>query len=172
MNQSIESSEIDRRILLIRGQRVMLDFDLARIYGVSTSRLNQQVNRNKGRFPEDFTFQLTAEEAVSSRLQIATLKKGRGGNLKYLPHAYTEHGAVAAAFVLNSEVAVAASIRIVRVFNHMRRMAAANKEVALKLIELEDKVGAHDVHIRALFAAIRRFLEPPPQPPREIGFKP
>jgi len=117
-------------------------------------------------------FRLTPHEAASSRLQSATLKRGRGGNLKYLPHAFTEHGAVAAAFVLNSGVAVAASIEIVRAFNRMRRMLMAHRGLAVKLAELERKFGTHDVQIQAIFAAIRRYLQPPPQPRREIGFKP
>ena len=97
MDHQSPSTDVEQRIQRIRGQDVMLDRELARLYGVSTTRLNQQVRRNKGRFPDDFMFQLTAEEAASSRLQTAILKTGRGGNLKYLPYAFTEHGAVAAA---------------------------------------------------------------------------
>ncbi len=165
--------DLDRHILRIRGQSVMLDFDLARIYGVSTKRLNEQVRRNRERFPEDFTFRLAPIEAqvlMASRTQNATLKRGQ--NIKHLPYAFTEHGAMMAAYVLKSPVAVAASIQIVRAFNRMRRMMAAHKGLAAKLAELERKFDSHDVQIQTLFETIRGFLEPPPEPPRRIGFSP
>ena len=164
-------SEVDRHILLIRGQSIMLDADLARIYGTSTLRLNQAVRRNEGRFPEDFMFQLTQREFEMLKSRLGASEARRGGR-RFLPFAFTEHGAVMLASVLNSEVAVAASIQIVRAFNRMRRMVAAHRGLAVKLAELERKSESHDVQIHVLFEAIRGFLAPPPEPPREIGFKP
>jgi hypothetical protein len=170
MGNHLEFSDVDRYILLIRGQRVMLDRDLAKLYGVQAIRLREQVKRNQHRFPEDFMFQLSENEAQALVSQnVIPSRQHLGG---YLPLAFTEHGAVMLASVLNSEVAVAASIQIVRAFNRMRRMLTAHRGLAVKLAELERKFGTHDVQIQAIFAAIRRFLEPPPQPPREIGFKP
>jgi hypothetical protein len=127
------SEQIEDRILMIRGQKVMLDEDLATVYGVSTKRLNEQVKRNVGRFPQDFIFQLTQEEMDLVRSQIATASKR---NTRYLPYAFTEHGAVMAATILNSPIAVQASIYIVRAFVKMRSILAAHKELAKKLEEL------------------------------------
>ena len=158
-------------IYTIRGHRVMLDRDLARLYGVSTSRLNQQVKRNRGRFPEDFAFQLTGKEAACSRLQFAILNRGRGKNLKYRPHVFTEHGAVAAAFVLNSAVAVSASIQIVRAFNRLRR-ALAHKNLEMALAELAQRVAGHDHQFEVVFEALREMMEPPMRPSKRIGFAP
>ena len=147
----------------------MLDADLARIYRIPTFRLNEAVKRNRERFPGDFMFRLTKEEKTALVANHGHLQR-----LKFspnLPAAFTEHGAVMLASVLKSPIAVAASIQIVRAFNRMRRMVAAHKELADKLSELEGKVRTHDVQIRALFAAIRGFLESPPEPRRRIGFK-
>ena len=162
---------VTQLIYNIRGHRVMLDRDLAQLYGVSTARLNQQVKRNKGRFPDDFTFQLTAKESGCSRLQFATLNRARGKNLKYRPHAFTEHGAVAAAFVLNSAVAVSASIQIVRAFNRLRR-ALAHKNLALALTELARRVAGHDHQFEVVFEALQEMMEPSVQPSKRIGFTP
>jgi hypothetical protein len=173
MDHQTEPPAVDDRILRIRGQRVMLDFDLAPMYHVTTKKLNQQVRRNRERFPDDFMFQLTWDEARA--LSVARPPEddsGRGHHLKYLPFAFTEHGAVMLASVLKSPTAVAASIQIVRAFNRMRRLLVAHKELAAKLAELEGKVDTHDGQIQALFAAMRSFLAPPPEPPRKIGFKP
>lgn len=164
-------------IHLIRGQRVMLDSDLAAIYQVSTKRLNQQLRRNRSRFPVDFAFQITAEEltnlksqiATSSlRLQTATSKK-RGGR-RYLPWVFTEHGAIMLASVLNSDVAVQASVRVVRAFVRLREMVSGNTALAAKLAELERRLDSHDGSIANLFLAIRQLLTPPAKPKREIGF--
>lgn len=145
----------------------MLDRDLSQIYEVKPFRLREQVKRNRGRFPEDFMFRLTEDEAKRMVSQNAIpSRKYLGG---HLPYVFTEHGAVMLASVLRSPVAVAASIEIVRAFNRMRRMAAANREVALKLLEHEDKLGAHDAQIKNLFAIIRWFLEPPQEPSHRIG---
>jgi hypothetical protein len=169
----IPIERIDNRILLIRGRRVMLDADLAQLYGVSTKRLNEQVRRNADRFPDDFMLRLTAREAASLRSQIATLKTGRGRHRKYLPWAFTEHGAIMAATILNSRRAVRASILVVRAFVRLRQVLATHRRLAAKLAQLERRVGTHDAAIGELMDAIRRLMEPPPEPPRErIGFHP
>ncbi len=165
---------IERRIYLIRGQKVMTDWDLAEIYGVSTKRLNEQVRRNKRRFPEDFVFSLTPKEAkelVSLRSQIATLKKRRGSHRKYLPHVFTEHGAVMLASILNSATAVTASIHVVRAFVRLRQMALAQKELAADFERLERDVRGHGKSIRNLWEAIDDLLDPPEPPRPRIGFK-
>jgi len=136
----IPIERIERAIYVVRGQKVMLDSDLAALYGVSTARLNQQVNRNVERFPEDFMFQLTIEEFKVLMLQIATSKKGRGGRRK-LPLVFTEHGAIMAANMLNSKRAVRMSVFVVRAFVKLRETALRYKELAAKITELERKVG-------------------------------
>jgi hypothetical protein len=156
-------------IYQIRGQRVMLDFDLARIYGVTTKRLKEQFRRNTKRFPEDFAFKLTHQELTSLRPQIAT--SSLHGGRRHLPVAFTEHGALMLASVLNSQMAVEASVRVVRAFVLMREQLAAHKELAQTLSELENRVSGHDEAIANLFEAIRQLIEPPlPENRREIGF--
>jgi hypothetical protein len=160
---------IEDLVFLVRGQRVMLDSDLAVVYGVSAKRLNEQVRRNLERFPATFAFQLNQSEWDSLRSQFAT-SKGRGGR-RYLPWAFSEHGALQLASVLNSKIAVKASIRVVQVFISMREQLAAHKELAGKLAELEDRVSGHDRAIQDLFEAIRQLIEPAlPEKHREIGF--
>jgi len=160
---------IEDMIYLIRGQRVMLDFDLARVYGVTTKRLKEQFRRNAKRFPNDFAFQLANQELTILRSQIATSRLH--GGLRYLPTAFTEHGALMLASVLNSPVAIDASVRVVRAFVLMREQLAAHKELALKLEELESRVSGHHEAIANLFEAIRRLVEPPlPENRRQIGF--
>ncbi len=177
MQKSLQRAAIGQIGLLIhfvRGQRVMLDSDLAAIYGVSTKRLNEQVKRNINRFPSDFAFQLTTEEADNSRSepmrsQIATASRR---NVRHRPWVFTEHGAIMLASVLNTPLAMEASVRVVRAFVHLREMLASNKELAVKLAELERRLGAHDHAIKTLFDAIKQLLEPPveEQRRREIGF--
>jgi hypothetical protein len=164
------AGSIERLIYLIRGQKVMLDSDLAEIYGVSTHRLNEQVQRNRDRFPEDFAFQLTRQEFRRLISQIAISKKGRGGRRK-LPWVFTEHGAIMLASVLNSPVAVNASVKVVRAFVRLRELLASNRELAQKLGELERKLEGHDVAIRNLFEAIRQLLHSPEPQRRQIGFQ-
>jgi hypothetical protein len=167
-NRKIDN--VERAIYLIRGQRVMLDSDLAAIYGTSTMRLNEQFRRNRKRFPDDFAFVLTREEFACLISQIAISKKGRGGRRK-LPIAFTEHGAIMLASVLNSSVAVQASVRVVRAFVRLREMVSANAQLATKLAELERRLDSHDEAIVDLFATLRRLLEPAePTRKREIGF--
>jgi phage regulator Rha-like protein len=162
----------------VRGTRVVLAADLAKVYGVTVKRLNEQVKRNIERFPEDFMFRLTEQEALllqDSRSQIATLKQGQ--NIKYLPYAFTEHGAVMAANVLRSKRAIAMSVYVVRAFVKLREMMAGSSELEKKLRELEGKLTTRqDVHEKAilqLFSQIRELLRPPPPAPqrqRRIGF--
>jgi hypothetical protein len=160
---------VEAAIYLIRGQRVMLDSDLASIYGTSTMRLNEQFKRNRKRFPQDFAFLLTREEFTNLISQNA-ISRSHGGRRK-LPIAFTEHGAIMLASVLNSDVAVQASVRVVRAFVRLREMVAANAQLAAKLIELERRLDSHDEAIVDLFAALRRLLEAPePKTKREIGF--
>jgi len=171
---SLADGQIARAILLIRGERVILDADLARLYGVTTKRLNEQVRRNIGRFPLDFMFQLTGEDVECLRSQFATLDRrpGRGQYSKYLPLVFTEHGAIMAANVLNSPCAVQASVFVVRAFVRLRNALAQHKELAAKLNELEGKVEKHDQQIVALIQAIRQLMTPPNDPPRKpIGFR-
>src|SRR5438309_427172 len=148
----------------------MLDSDLAAIYQVSTKRLNEQLRRNRSRFPVDFAFQLTGEELTDLRSQIATSKK-RGGR-RYLPWVFTEHGAIMLASVLNSDVAIQASVRVVRAFVYLREQLASNKKLAQKFAELEKRLDSHDESIATLFEAIRQLLEPAAPAParREMGF--
>jgi len=159
--------DIATRIHTIRGQRVMLDSDLAALYGVTTRRLNEQVKRNQHRFPPDFMFQLSANEVTSLISQIATSKRGRGGRHK-LPYAFTEHGAVMLASVLNSPIAVAASIQVVRAFVQLRGVLASHKELARRLDEME---GKYDAQFKVVFQAIRELMQPPPTPRKQIGFQ-
>jgi hypothetical protein len=160
---------VESAIYLIRGQRVMLDSDLAEIYGTSTRRLNERLRRNRERFPLDFAFQLSAEEFKGLMSQIATSKKGRGGRRK-VPWVFTEHGALMLATVLSSKVAIQASVRVVRAFVRLREMVAANAEFGNKLKELERRLDSHDQAIVELFAVLKRLLEPETKPKREIGF--
>ena len=156
---------IERAILSIRGEKVMLDSDLAELYGVETKRLNEQVRRNLSRFPPDFMFQLTSQEWESLRSQFATLK--RGEHRKYLPCAFTEHGALMLANVLNSERAAQTSVQVVRAFVRLRQMLASNAELARKLAALENK---YDAQFKVVFDAIRQLMSPPEPKRREIGF--
>ncbi len=165
---------IASRIVVLRGQRVMLDADLAALYGVETRRLNEQVRRNPERFPADFMFALTHAEWEALRSQIATLKTGRGQHRKYLPYAFTEHGAIMAATVLNSPRAVEISVYVVRAFVQLRELLAGNKELARRLDQLEQhlerKLTTHDQAIAGILDALRQLMAPPPASKRGIGF--
>src|SRR5258706_12791412 len=162
---------VESRIVLIRGQKVVLDDDLAELYGVSVKRFNEQVKRNAHRFPEDFVFRLTPAESRVLRSQFATSKAGRGG-WRYLPFAFTEHGAIMAASVLNSPPAVQMSVFVVRAFVRLREMLATNRELAEKFGELERRLETHDVAIRQILGAIKRLMQPPAKPRQSIGFRP
>ena len=171
---AVPGANVADRIVLIRGQRVILDSDLAALYDVPTKRLNEQVRRNPGRFPLDFMFLLSAEEWDSLRSQIATLKMGRGAHRKFLPYAFTEHGALMAASVLNSPQAIEMSIFLVRTFVKMREALGAHRELSRQLDELEarieGKLARHDQAIADILAAIRSLMKPPPSDRRPIGF--
>ena len=160
--------QIEQAILLVRGQRVMLDRDLAAMYGVTTGNLNKAVRRNWSRFPADFMFQLTADEAEDSRFQFGILK--RGMNIKYLPCVFTQEGVAMLSGVLRSPRAEQVNIAIMRAFVRLRETLSLHKELAHKLAELERKIENHDENIRTLFEAIHQLMTPPETPHREIGF--
>jgi hypothetical protein len=164
-------AQIESRIFLIRGQKAMLDADLAELYGVETKRLNEQVRRNSERFPEDFMFRLTAEEkseVVANCDHLAKLKFSPS-----LPYAFTEHGTIMAASILNSPRAIETSVHVVRAFVHMRELLSGHKELAQKLAQLERKVGAHDKAIAEIINTIRQLMAPSePNKKRPIGFAP
>lgn len=160
---------IESRILTLRGHRVLLDEDLTRLYEVPARALNQAVKRNGRRFPGDFAFRLTKGEVQGIRSQIVTASRR---NVRHLPLAFTEHGALMAANVLRSGRAAAASVLVVRAFVRLRREMGARRDLAEKLAELERRVGGHDDALRSLMAAIRGLLQEPDDPPREkIGFR-
>lgn len=165
---------IASRIVTLRGQRVILDADLAALYGVETKRLNEQVRRNAERFPGDFMFALDQAEWEALRSQFATLKTGRGQHRKYMPYVFTEHGAIMAATVLNSPRAVEVSIYVVRAFVQLRELLAGHKELAKRLDELETRIErklmTHDQAIAGILDAIRQLMAPPAAKKRPIGF--
>ena len=163
------AADIVRFITVLRGQRVILDADLAAIYGVTTGRLNEAVKRNAERFPEDFMFRLTVAEHAALISQIATSKPSRGGRRK-LPWAFTEHGAIQAANVLNSPRAIAMGVYVVRAFVRLRELLASNAVLARKLEELERKYRHHDAAIVAILTAIRELTHPTTAKRRGIGF--
>jgi len=152
-------------ITRVRGHAVILDTDLAALYGVPVKRLNEQVRRNADRFPEDFVFQLSEQEWKALRSRFAT-SKGRGGR-RYLPYAFTEHGAIMAANVLNSTQAIQMSVAVVRAFVRLRRMALSVEGLARKVAELEKK---YDASFRVVFDAVRQLMNPPQPPRKPIGF--
>jgi hypothetical protein len=160
--------DIERLILVVRGQKVLLDADLARLYGVTTKRLNEQVKRNRERFPERFLFQLAADEKSEVVAICDHLKKLRFSPV--LPYAFTEHGAIMAATVLNSPRAIQMSIYVVEAFVRLRELLALNRELAQTFAELERRVVTHDGQIQALFEAIRQLMTPTEEPRRQIGF--
>jgi len=167
-DQLVPTEVIEQRIHLVRRQRVMLDRDLAELYGVTTAALNQAVKRNAGRFPEDFMLRLTREEFDSLRSQIVTLE-GRGKHPKYLPRVFTEQGVAMLSGVLRSKRAVQVNIAIMRTFVQLRRMLETNEVLARKLADLEAK---YDDKFRVVFDAIRQLMAPPTvdQERSQIGF--
>jgi len=165
----VVQGSIERRIHIIRGEKVVLDSDLAVLYGIPPKRLNEQVKRNRRRFPNDFMFRLTAKEARALRSQIATINGGRGRHRKYAPYAFTEHGVAMLASVLNSKVAVRVSLQIVRTFVRLRAAIAAHTELARKLEQLERK---YDGQFTVVFEAIRQLMAPgTAKAKRAIGFR-
>jgi phage regulator Rha-like protein len=165
----IEEKIVDK-IHLIRGQKVMIDRDLAELYGVETRRLKEQVNRNLSRFPKHYMFELTQKEYESLRSQNATLKQG--GHTKYLPYAFTEHGVLMLANVLKSGRAIEMSIKVIDVFVKLREMLLTHKDILLKLELLEKQVVQNSEEIQTIFSALKQLLNPPQEPRKRIGFKP
>ena len=179
MSNAIAVEVIATRILELRGKKVMLDRDLAKLYGVKVKRLNEQVKRNTKRFPDDFMFQITKEEinslrshfvTLNSRSQFATLKQGQ--NIKYLPYVFTEHGVAMLSSVLNSERAIQVNILIMRAFTKLREILLTHKDLAAKIEALEKKYAEHDQTIKEIFEAIKQLFQPPPaKEKRIIGFR-
>lgn len=161
---------VESRILLLRHQRIILDADIAELYGVPVKVLNQQIKRNQKRFPADFVFQLSSKEYEALRSQFVTSKERRGGR-RYLPYAFTEHGAIMAATVLNSERAVEMSVFVVRAFVRLREMLANNRKLAGKIDELENRLDTHDSTIQDLIEAIKELMTPEDPPRKRIGFQ-
>ena len=175
MKDLIPQEIIERKIYLVRGRKVILDSELAKLYGVPTKRLKEQVKRNIKRFPEDFMLELTMEEFEILRSQFAT---SRWGGERYLPYAFTEQGVAMLSSVLNSERAIEVNIAIMRAFVRLREILLTHKDLASKIAALELKYKNHDMrfseydkHIMAIFEAIKKLMSPPPElPKRRIGF--
>jgi len=170
MTTTVPIESIVSKIVFIRDEKVMLDRDLAELYGVETGALNRAVKRNTERFPEDFMFQVTGEEAEVLRCQTGISKHGRGGR-RYLPYVFTEQGVAMLSSVLNSKQAIDVNIAIMRAFVQLRKMIASNTKLARKLAELEQHLESHDEQIQAIFEAIRQLMTPPAKPRKKIGFE-
>jgi len=167
----ISDEEVMNKIYLIRGKKVMLDRDLAELYGVTTGNLNLAVKRNKGRFPDDFMFVLTREEFEFLILQFAISKKeGRGGRRK-LPNVFTEEGVSMLSGILNSEIAIRVHIQIIRVFAKMRELLLTQREILLQLEKMEKKLAGHDEDIISIFNYLKHLLNPAQPPRRRVGFR-
>jgi phage regulator Rha-like protein len=166
----VPAERVEKAILLVRGQKVILDADLAKLYGVETGILNRAVKRNIERFAEDFMFQLTTDEVEHLRCQIGTSKKGRGGR-RYPPYAFTEQGVAMLSSVLNSKRTIEVNIAIMRAFVKLREMVSTHKKLASKLSELERKIESHDENIQTIFEAIRQLMIQPEKPRKKIGFQ-
>ena len=163
---------IDVPIHIVRGQRVVLDSDLAALYGVETKVFNQAIRRHLARFPDDFSFLLTGDEWLVLRSQIVTSNVGRGGR-RYIPRAFTEHGALMAASVLNSDQAISMSVYVIRAFIEIREQIAANATILKRLAEIDNTLLIHDASLRDIYKKLMPLLAPPPAPPRKsIGFHP
>ena len=166
----ILSKRVSSKILVLRNQKVILDTDLADLYGVTVKRLNEQLKRNLQRFPPDFLFTLTRVEYQNLRSQNATSRSAHGGR-RYLPYAFTEHGAIMAATILNSPNAVAMSVFVVRAFMQMREQLAANAAILKRLAEIDKTLLEHDSALRTIWTKLQPLLAPPPEKPRRrIGF--
>jgi hypothetical protein len=165
----LAADDIQRLVHVVRGQRVMLDFDLARLYGVTTRRLNEQVSRNHERFPDDFAYQLTQQELTNLMSQNATSSLPHGGRRK-LPWVFTEHGVAMLSSVLKSPTAVRVNIEIIRIFVRLRRLMATPGELVEQLTQLAETVRLHDGQIKAIAQVLNRLMETPAKPMRPIGF--
>ena len=165
----VSVDQIERAIHIVRGQRVMLDSDLAKLYGVLTKRLNERVSRNEERFPSDFAFQLTEQEFMNLKSQFATSSFGHGGRRK-LPWVFTEHGVAMLSTVLNSPTAIQVNIEIMRAFVRLRRLLATPGELVAQLNQLADSVQLHDEQIKVITEILHQMMQPPDSPKRRIGF--
>jgi len=159
------------KIHMIRGQKVMLDMDLAELYQVENKRLKEAVRRNIFRFPEDFMFELTTEEIESLRTQFASLKTGRGQHTKYKPFAFTEQGVAMLSSILNSKTAIHVNIQIIRIFTKMRQVILDHKDILLQLEKIENKLTKHDDDITLIFQCLKKLLNPPQTPRPKVGFR-
>ena len=166
---SVVSEAVIQKIYLVRGQKVMLDSDLAVLYGYETKRMNEQVKRNRARFPDSFMFQLTSEEIVTLRSQFATASMSE--KTRTLPYAFTEHGVLMLASVLKSETAIKASVHIIKVFVKLREMVLTHKDILIKLEQLEKKQGAQDINIQQLLQYIKLLTAEKQKPRTKIGFR-
>ncbi len=166
---AVSTEDIEKKILIVRGQKVMLDTDLAALYGVPTKRLNEQVKRNRRRFPRDFMLQLTSREKTEVVANCDHLQKLKFSRTR--PHVFSEYGAIMVASILNTKRAIEVSVAVVRAFVKLRETVAAHKELVWKLAELEQRVTGHDEHIQSLFEAIRRLMTPPKTERGRIGFQ-
>lgn len=161
---------VERRIYLIRGQKVILDTDLAELYEVPTKALNQQVQRNRSRFPDNFMFQLTKSEAESLRSQFVTSKPGHGGR-RYQPYAFTEHGVAMLSSVLSSERAIQVNLAIIRAFIRLRQLLESNQELNRKFATVMGKLSRHDQYFKVVFDELKKLTDPPVPPRKQIGFR-
>ena len=168
MSEIVPVQSIVNKIYHFRGVNVMLDRDLAELYGVETGQLKRQVNRNINRFPEDFMFELTKEEVDSLRSQIGILEKGRGQHSKYLPYVFTEQGVAMLSSVLNSERSIIVNIQIMRIFTKLRQMLSTHEDLKKKIEEMENR---YDHQFRIIFDAIKQLIEEDLKPKRDIGFE-
>jgi len=162
---------IMNKIYLLRGQKVIIDRDIAALYGVETKVLKQAVKRNLDRFPEDFMFEMTKKEFENWRSQFVTSNNGDKMGLRYTPFCFSEQGVTMLACILNSERAITINIQIIRIFTKLREMIVTHKDILLKLEQLEQKVTDHDENIQMIFKAIKQMLNPPVAPRRRIGFR-
>jgi hypothetical protein len=166
----IAAPAVEKRIFVVRERQVMLDEDLADLYGVETKRLIQQVKRNLKRFPEDFMFQLANSEAAALRSQIATSNGGRGGR-RYTPYVFTEQGVAMLSGVLRSERAIVVNIEIMRAFVELRRVASSYAAIEKRLEEIERELGGHDEQLNQIFMTLRQLISPPDRPKHPVGFR-
>lgn len=162
---------IMNKIYVIRGQRVMIDRDLAELYEVETKRLKEAVRRNTNRFPKDFMFEMNKKEFENWRTQIATSKEDKQG-LRYAPFCFTEQGVTMLSCILNSERAIEVNIQIIRIFTKMKEMLLTHKDILFQLYKIEKKLTAHDEDIKLIFEYLKKLLNPPQEPRKRIGFKP
>lgn len=164
------TTRIESKIFVVRGHRIILDQNLAVLYGVTTAALNQAVARNADRFPEDFAFRLTVSEAAALKSQIVISKGGRGGRRRSTPRAFTEQGVAMLSSVLKSKRAVLVNVAIMRTFVRLREILGRHRQLLRRLEQLEQKMGTHDQSIREIFEALQQLVTEPPRPPRRIGY--